>query len=173
MPTTKKIWLWLLLILLLALAACGGEDEGEGEADPQDLAEPPQIYLLTEDGRLESFSANYCWQVEAEAPADFEAATERCGETTMPTFEGAAYTTVAVGEPFRLEMEEPLPERVTLALSPPDNIFAETSADENTIEEPILVWTPADVPAGNYILIALAYWPEAGGAVYYYPVTLE
>ena len=173
MAMTRKNWLWLLLILLLALTSCDGEDEGQGEADPQDLAEPPQIYLLTAEGRLESFAANYCWQVEAETPADFDAAAERCGETTMPSFEGAAYTTVAAGESFRLEMEEPLPERVTLALSPPDTIFAETSADENTIEEPILEWTPGDVPPGNYILIALAYWPEAGGAVYYYPVTLE
>lgn len=171
--TTRKNWLSLLLILLLALAACDGDDEGQGEADPQELAEPPQVYLLTEEGRLSSFAENYCWQVEAEAPADFDAATERCGETEMPTFEGATYTTVAGGEPFRLELEEPLPQRVTLALSPPDNVFAETSADENTIEEPILEWTPGDVPPGDYILIALAYWPDAGGAVYYFPVTLE
>jgi hypothetical protein len=169
--TTRNQWLVHLLglLLLFSLAAC----EGDEETDPQELAEPPQIYLLSEEGRLESFAENYCWQVEADAPADFDAATERCGETEMPDFEGAAYTTFAAGEPIRLEMEEPYPQRVTLALSPPDNVFAETSADENTIEGPQLEWIPGQVDPGNYLLIALAYWPDAGGAVYYYPIAIQ
>lgn len=169
-PTRKWLLPILALLLLLVLAACEGEDE---EPEPEQLAEPPQIYLLSDEGRMESFAHTYCWQAEADTPADFDEATERCGETEMPSFEGAPYTTVTRGEPFRLQMEEPLPERVTLALSPPDNIFAETSADDNTIETAQLEWSPGEVPPGNYILVTLAYWPEAGGAVYYFPVTLE
>lgn len=169
-----KRWTTLLLALLLALtlAACDGDD---GEVEPEELAEPPQVYLLTGDGRVSSFAEHYCWNTQADTPADFDAATEMCGEGEQPDFVDATYTpvTVSASSPLRLEIEEPLPQRITLALSPPDEIFALATTDDNDPQDAILEWVPEGVGPGDYILVVLAYWGEAGGAVYYYPVTLQ
>lgn len=169
-----KRWtpLLLALLLLLAFVAC---DEADEETDPEDLAEPPQIYLLTDDGQLSSFAENYCWNTQADTPADFDTATEMCGETEQPNFADATYTPVAVTatSPLRVELEEPLPQRVTLALSPPDDIFALATTDNNDPQDTVIEWVPEGLGSGDYILVVLAYWGEAGGAVYYYPVTLQ
>jgi hypothetical protein len=162
--------LLLALVLVLALSACSGNGD---ETQPEDLAEPPQAYLLTEEGRVDSFAEHYCWQVVAETPADFDDAVETCGETEQPDFTGALFTPVEATAPLRLQMEEPLPRRITLALSPPDRIFAVATTDDNDPQSATLEWTPEGVEPGDYILIALAYWGDAGGAVYYYPITLE
>lgn len=162
--------LLLALLLVLVLAACGGDD---GETQPAELDEPPQIYLLTDEGRVASFAEHYCWQVVAETPADFDSAVESCGETEQPDFTTATYTPVSGAAPLRIEMEEPLPQRITLALSPPGRIFAVATTDNNNLQSSTMEWTPEGAEPGDYILIALAYWGDAGGAVYYYPVTLQ
>jgi hypothetical protein len=162
--------LLLALLLLLVLAACCGDD---GDTQPEELDEPPQVYLLTGEGRVGSFAEHYCWQVVAETPDDFDSAVATCGETEQPDFTTASYTPVSATAPLRVEMEEPLPNRITLALSTPDRIFAVASTDTSDPQSSTLEWIPEGAEPGDYILIALAYWWDVGGAVYYYPITLQ
>lgn len=167
---TNRWAAFLLSLLLVLLAACGGDD---GETQAEDLDEPPQVYLLADEGRVSSFAEHYCWQVAAETPADFDAAVETCGEAEQPDFTTATFIPISSSAPLRVEMEEPLPQRITLALSPADRIFALATTDTSDPQSATLEWTPEDAAPGDYILIALAYWGDAGGAVYYYPVTLQ
>jgi hypothetical protein len=171
-PMNRWMTLVIALLLVLVLVAC---DEGNDEADPETLAEPPQVYLLTDEGPVASAHEHYCWNTQADTPADFDAATEMCSQVEQPDFTSFVYTPVAITEntPLRVELEEPLPERITLALSSPNEIFALATTDDNNPQETIVEWVPDGISAGDYILVALAYWGDAGGAAYYYPITVQ
>ena len=171
----KQATLWrrwfLLLLAALLLVACNGEDE----VDVEELDSPPEIALLVDGEPVAPFGDIGCWPEQDDGTVDtdaYEEITDICEDAAIPDFGDATFHRFPAGSEIRLALEEPIPERVDLVLSEPDDIFTVESAGESFIDGNILTWEP-DVPPGDYILMALGFWPEVGGVTYYYPITLE
>lgn len=162
--------LFLTLLVSLFAVACGSEEEAE------DLEQPPPFYLLRDGERIGPYQGIYCW-LEEEGdtfdPEEVGGIAEVCEDETIPEFSASDFVVLPAGEPLAIEMEEPLPDRVTLSLSAPDNVFLEQSRTEIAIEDSILTWEPPNVEPGDYIFIALGFWRDPGGGAYYFPITLE
>lgn len=168
----NALLLHLLLISLVSLfvVACGSEEEAE------ELEQPPTFYLLRDGERVGPYQGIYCW-LEEEGdtfdPEEVGGIAEVCEDETVPDFSASDFVPLPAGEPLAIEMEEPLPDRLTLSLSSPDDIFLEQSSTEISIEDSLVTWEPEGVEPGDYIFIALGHWRDPGGAAYYFPITLE
>lgn len=163
--------LLLILLVTLLLVACNS-DEDEAE----ELEQPPTFYLLQGNERISSVEGVFCWleeQGDTFDPEEVGGIAEVCDDETIPDFSGADFVTIPAGQAITVEMEEPLPNRVTLSLSSPDDVFLEQSRTIISVDDMIVTWEPDDAAPGDYILVALGFWRDAGGAAYYFPVTLE
>ena len=162
--------IFLLLFVSLLFAACDSGPEAE------DLEEPPTVYLLQNGERIGAYEGIFCWlEEEGDSfnPEDVGGIAEVCEDETVPAFDDADFVSLSAGEPIAVEVEEPLPDRMTLSLSRPDDVFLEQSRTDVAVSDAIVSWEAEDVEPGDYILIALGFWRDAGGAAYYFPVTVE
>ncbi|MDX1663476.1 MAG: hypothetical protein R3272_06760 [Candidatus Promineifilaceae bacterium] len=169
--TTLSSCLLLILIATFLLVGCNGDDE----VDVEDLESPPEIVLLMDGEQVAPFGDVVCWPEQEHGVVETDAyddITEICEDEAIPDFSDAAFSSLPVGSEIRLGLEEPLPDRLDLVLSYPDEIFAAEASSEFIVDGDVAVWSP-DVPPGDYILLALGFWPEVGGATYYFPITIE
>ena len=169
--TTRWGRLALLLFIAFLLVGCNGEEE----VDVDDLESPPEIVLLLDGEQVGPFGDTVCWPEQEDGTVDTDAyaeITDICEDNAIPMFDDATFSALNVGSEIRLGLEEPLPERLDLVLSYPDDIFAAEAASEFIIDGDVATWSP-DVPPGDYILLALGFWPDVGGVTYYFPITIE
>lgn len=163
------IWLVFALLLSVALVACGGDDE---QVEPEALESAPEIFLLNEGERLSGQEVAECWPEQTAGTIDTtEEPVDICEDSVLPTFEGAQFTEIAPGQPLELELQEPLPDRVMLVLANPQDMSAIENYHDNAVQQSTLTWEP-EAPAGDYVLAAMGFWENVGGATYYFPVRL-
>lgn len=170
-----KGWAPLLVaFLFLSLAACNSDDRDDRA---QALEEPPAIFLVAGEQRIEGLEVASCWPEYTGGTVDLEATGEDpvnvCEDTALPTFEQDQFITLPAGEPLRVALEEPLPDRVSLVLAAPDDMSAIHNEDEVPVENNVVTWEPDEAQPGDYVLAVLGFWEDAGGVTYYFPVTLE
>lgn len=166
----NRVLLLVALFMSVVLVGCGGDDE---EVDPDTLETAPEIFLMHEGERLSGQEVALCWPEQTGGTVDTnQDPVNICEDTALPTFDGAQFTEMSLGQPLELELQEPLPDRVVLVLANPDDLSAIENRDENSVEQSILTWEP-DVPAGEYVLAAMGFWENVGGATYYFPVSLQ
>lgn len=167
---TLLLRLLLISVLALVVVACSSEEEAE------DLEQPPAFYLVRDGDRLGPYQGTFCWMEEEGDSFDFDEVGgigEVCEDESVPDFSASDFVVIPAGEPLAIAMEEPLPDRLTLSLSSPDDVFLEQSTTEIAIEDSLVTWEPENVEPGDYNFIALGFWRDAGGGAYYFPVTLE
>jgi hypothetical protein len=164
------VLLLVTLLLSMALVACGGNDE---EVEPETLETAPEIFLLHEGERLSGQEVAACWPEQSGGTVDLnQDPVDICEDSVLPTFEDTQFTQIAPGQPLELELQEPLPDRVALVLANPNDMSAIDNYDENEVQQNTISWQP-EVPAGEYVLAAMGFWENVGGATYYFPVSFQ
>jgi hypothetical protein len=114
---------------------------------------------VTGDTIVEGFQSSYCW--------DDGLGGGLCVDSIEPRFDSAL--ALPAGEPLRLQLDKPLPDSVTLALS--EEVFGDAIMLEVLTPDETLEW-PVSVAPGAYILTASGVWPQ-GDVTYYFSISLE
>jgi hypothetical protein len=139
----------------LVLTACGGSAPATDT-----VSSPPQIRLAAGGSFVEGYQGGYCWASGSD-PAI-------CVDPLRPVFEQEA--ALQVGSSIRLQLDQPLPDKLTLTLRSGglsgNDVVSESVPVEGTVE-----WSPA-VDLGEYILVVAGTWPQ-GDASYMFKVALE
>jgi hypothetical protein len=143
------MWKQLIACLLLSLLLMGCIGPSS----------PPLINLDVDGEIIEGFQSSYCWKQRL-GPGI-------CVDTIEPVFNGAL--PLPVGEPIRLQLDRPLPDGVTLALS--EEVFGDAVVVETVTPAQAIAWSPTVAP-GAYILAASGAWPE-GNVTYWFSISFE
>jgi hypothetical protein len=146
---SKQAKQWVLCVwLLLILVGCTGGG-----------STPPLINLEAGGTTVAGFQSSYCWSPRI-GPA-------LCVDTIEPYFESSI--ALPAGDPIRLQLDAPLPDSVTLALS--EEVFGDDIAIETLTPAQTVTW-PVSVAPGTYVLAASGKWPQ-GDVTYYFSMTFE
>ena len=144
---SKRISVLIVLSVVL-LTSCGG-----------DLANPPLIYLVSDEGLVDGFQSSYCW--------DSGIGRAICKDTVAPYFDSS--TPLDASAPIRFQLDTPLPETVTLSIS--KEVLGESIYSETRPASELIDWSPP-VPPGEYIIYVHGKWKQ-GGVTYWFSVLLE
>jgi hypothetical protein len=139
----------------LVLTACGGSAPATDS-----VSAPPQIRLETGGSYVEGYQGGYCWASGSD-PAI-------CVDPLRPVFEQEP--ALQVGSSIRLQLDQPLPDSLTLTLRSGgmsgNDVVSESVPVEGTVE-----WRPTVNP-GEYTLVVAGKWPQ-GDVSYMFKVALE
>lgn len=136
----------VLLFFALLLAACSGPSS------------PPSIQLELNGETVSGLSGAYCW--------DSGLSGTLCVDPIPPSFEGM--TPLAVDGPVRLVLDRPLPQELSVSLTP--ELFGDSVASETLDVGSTVEWLP-DAPAGEYVLNVNARWKQ-GDVTYWFYVSV-
>ena len=144
---SKRIFALIVLAAVL-LTGCG-----------ENIDSPPLIYLVANGELLDGFQSSYCW--------DDGIAGVICKDTVAPHFESSI--PLDAGAPIRFQLDTPLPNEVTIAIS--KEVLGETIFSETMPAFELIDWSPAVTP-GEYIVYVHGKWKQ-GEVTYWFSVSLE
>jgi len=124
-------------------------------------------YTIEIDGQaIDGVIGGYCWPV---SPPDRDPFTA-CTTVIPPTFEAADRTTVTLGQPIRVTLEEPYPDNLEITLQQQLTMGVYDHA-QLIPQGPSFRWTP-EVDPGDYELVLYGQWfAEDADLAVYFPLT--
>jgi hypothetical protein len=138
----------LIVLTAFLLTSCGS-----------DIDSPPLIYLVANGELVDGFQSSYCWNQGI--------GESICKDTVEPYFESS--TRLNANSPIQFQLDTPLPNEVTIAISKEvlgESIFSEMMPASESID-----WSPAVAP-GKYIIYVHGKWKQ-GEVTYWFSVLLE
>lgn len=136
--------LFFLSLLVVLAAACSSAPSN-----------PPLIYINVNGESVSGYQGAYCW--------DGGLSGTLCVDPFPPAFEGQV--PLEPGTTIRLELDRPLPDSLTVSLTP--ELFGDSAAEAELDAGAEVEWTPV-VPPGNYVLNVNASWKQGDVTYWFY-----